>query len=429
MAAVAKAHDLRVATIEALVGRDPSAMAPLHTLRSLEALRRVEGIKSLTDAWDWVAAMMHELPLLVAVAGQVAKRPDTYELRNRKAEWTRIYGQQTPRAIQSTVEAYTAVGVAAATLYTLLVDKTAQVSRTVAHYSNQVNDSISRGIRRKRHLLVRDDQSLAVAINQEILAGNRAFYRERYRRAGRVWQILGKHARDPDKAKTCRLEAAWWFARSDIANGVTLNVEVRPPEPVLPEKKVKSMIAVYLWSLRDDVGARQKKISELSLEATYRWASEVASDTHIKCRVKDYPLMLESAVDRLLESQKEDYMPLAETVVPKIPTGDGQTAAQLFGGDVQIPTFVGVTVDAMVSYWIARSGQGGFLDDDEVDTFVKWLDAHLGDTVTDVASYITVHSENLEVRVARDLLDDWWEKWEDDQMNDGDAATTKFDIE
>lgn len=64
-----------------------------------------------------------------------------------------------------------------------------------------------------------------------------------------------------------------------------------------------------------------------------------------------------------------------------------------------------------------------------MDEFVKWLEEHLGDEVNDTESYIAVHSQDLDVRVARDLLDDWWEKWEDAQMNDDGAAHNKFDIE
>jgi len=407
-----KAHDIRVATVELVASSMSTTQSGAQCIATLNAVRQIEEISPSRNYATMLRELLSLVPDLLICARIVAARPISYEDRHKKAEWNRLARAQLPDDILKLGDTYSAEVIALGVIHTLLRDKTSQVNHTVSFQNAKIRETLESGIRRKRTLLGARGQDVAVSVHAEIHSTNRQFYRERYRRPAKVWKIIARHANTPNAQRRAVLNSAWWFARSDAAHSSVLAERNGRLIVQLPDKRLKSVLARYLFECKRHTIEPPGKLSEVQdvwahVERLISPAIEASGTPFNVARLKAH-------FDSYLESQMRDHTP-AEAVILEIDQNPVTPVVNVSGmldlahkDNIRIKA----SVDTMVSTWLNVSGASAYIDEDESDTLVSWMESNLHDFVDSPDDYIATYSKDLTENAAQDLVDEWYERWQ-----------------
>lgn len=415
-----KAHDVRVAVLETLMATGITKQEVYHTLSTFSALIHLDPNIHMPKYREFLLSILTETPLLLSAARVVANRPSSYEERHRKAEWSRIARLQLPDSLLATDDVYNPATIALGTLHTMYRDSTSQARRTVLYNISKSKELLDSGIRRRRILCTKGDVDLANAIHAEIHAFNRAFYRERYRRNGRVWQNVAQYAQSNVWKNQAVLESAFWFARSDAAHLSELNVQNGVVSVNLSPKRELSVAAVYLANIKKVTRLEAPKLKSLKGEELWFAVKEHAESAH---KAANIPLKIDQLIislEKFLNDTRRDHEPVEDTSHEEEdrPVASANNPMDLLMQARLTPPKRKATIDNMVSYWASVSGANAYMDPDELDELIEWMEEYFAEMVHNPADYIATHSEKLDKKEAGKLLDEWIDMKDADEDTD-----------
>lgn len=416
-----KAHDVRTAVLEILADNAQSSQEAANAVATLNAALQVADQPIPGDYRGFVNRVLAEVPYLYTCAKVVADRPLTYENRHKKAVWSSLAKREIPRSLLEDRDAYDATLIARATIHTLFKDPTSQARRKLKHINGILRETLDAGIRRKRTLLASSDGGVLAAVHAEIHVTNRRFYRERYRKPARVWKIYADHCIDPVAKARAEITAAWWYARSDAAHCTVLAEDNGTLTAKMPAKRLKSVLAVYLSHMKKFVA---QQIEELTSKPDVWGYVRSIVDPLTTAKGCTYTVdSLKTHFDSYCEAQARDHLP-TEVVAANLlvaPVAGTHDASEFLNIADKDHIKFKDSVDNMVSTWANLSGASAYIDEDDIDSMIKWMEECLGEFVDRVEWYIETHSQDLDEDRAQELFDEWFERWENRKEEVGDA--------
>lgn len=410
---VYKAHDVRTAVLECLADNVIGNQDAANTVATLNAMIQVAEHQTPAMYGSFINRILAEVPYIFSCARVVADRPATYEDRHRKAIWSQLVTREIPKVLIDGRDPYDATLIARATLHTIFKDPTSQARRKVKHLNGLLRETLDTGIRRKRTLLSSSDAGVTAAIHAEIHVTNRRFYRERYRKPAKVWSIYAESSKDSGDIARGRLAAAWWYARSDAAHSSVLNEENGAITARLPDKRLKSVLSVYLSHLKPLLTGAVEKLGDK--QDVWEYTKTVADPAVAKYLSTFSVDSLRNHIESYCDAQARDHEPV-EVVVPGImltPAVAQQEIDDLLKTADHRNISFKASIDQMVSTWANLCGATSWVDEDDLDSMISWMEENLGAHVDRVEWYVKTHSEDLDEDRAQELFDEWFEKWED----------------
>jgi hypothetical protein len=222
------------------------------------------------------------------------------------------------------------------------------------------------------------------------------------------------------------LEAAFWYARSDAAHLAQLQLENDHVTVALPPKREKSVAAVYLANCAANNPA--PLLDKVKGPDLWEAVTKHVLSKHLDERIPNLAERLEGHIESYLEVQLRDHQPLVEvahnvTVTPIVPA---PAVANFIDALKPTATEKKASVDSMVSTWVQISGANSYLDPDEVDELVEWMEEHMTEYVDNKKNYIATYSKNLDKKKANELYDEWSDR--KDGIEEEDAVRHRGEI-
>lgn len=410
---VYKAHDVRTAVLECLGDNVLANQDAANTVATLNSLIQVADQPPPSQYSSFINRVLAEVPYIYSCARVVAERPTTYEDRHRKAIWSKLVDREIPKALIDGRDPYDATLIARATLHTVFKDPTSQARRKVKHLNSLLRETLDSGIRRKRTLLQSPDIGVTTAIHAEIHVTNRRFYRERYRKPAKVWALYAESSSPGDGKARAILASAWWYARSDAAHLSILNEENGGVIARLPDKRLKSVLSVYMSHLKSLITGNVEKLGDKPDVWEYVRSLVDPITTTIGCTFTVDSLR--QHIESYCEAQARDHQPV-EVIGPNVlvtPALPQHEITELLDQADHKEIKFKANIDQMVSTWANLCGATSWVDDDDIDTMIAWMEEHMREFVDRVEWYIETHSADLDEDRAQELFEEWFERWEE----------------
>lgn len=406
-----KAHDPRVAMLELLETSGMHRAETNHVLSLLSHASKMIEKHTTGNRVHVVKQLGSECLSLVPYAKAVANRPESYEKRHAKAEWSRICADQLPPELIAKDDPYHPMSLIQGLIHAELYDKSSQVHRTIAYQNAMLNQQLDAGIRSKQAVLKAKGTEVELSIRKDMLNATRIYYRDRYRRKAIACGILSNAATSVSDREVLKALAAREYARADAAVKTNLGYIDGKPNIRLPDKRLRAVMALYAYNLRSLGFPTPPHFIEMTVGETMDWMTTTYEATlaHLPdiCR----PEEVMAAHQRFIDAHQADHDAVTRDVPveePKIEDVQNtmDEMEDLFGDQIT-NTATSNLVDDMVSYWIATAADLAYLDEDEADELADWVTENIDLHVVDVASYIETHSSGHDPRSANELIEFW----------------------